>query len=94
MVSVFVGQIIFTILQLVTSSHTPLAGDIEGSDKQLLLLVIPLIFALAGAGASLRWPIRRLGRLAVIVPTVIAICCFSVFNLFVWSLTRYGWMSN
>ncbi len=94
LVSAFIGQIIFTVLQVATSGHIPSTGDTESSNKQLLLLVVPLVFALAGAGASFRWPIDRLGRLAVIIPVLIAICCCGVFNLIVYSITREGWMPN
>lgn len=84
----FVGQIVFTVLQLSIAGNTHGQAQAGASvDKQLLLLALPILCAIAGALDGRAHPSRKVGHPLSIFLLLLAVGVVGLFNLFVMALT-------
>lgn len=84
----FVGQIVFTVLQLIIAGGTHGHAEAGASvNKQLLLLGMPLLCSVGGALNGRAHPSSKVGHPLSIVLLVLAIGGLGLFNLLVMFLT-------
>ena len=87
----FLGQFLFTFLQwnVVANTH----GRAEAGHSmtvQLMLLGVPLVFALLGVWSARNDPFNWLANVGAITLFGLAGMLLALFNLFLWVLTGFS----
>lgn len=85
----FLGQIVFTILQIVIVSHSNVHNEKAARIAQLVLLIVPLASAFAGRFTARKGSLSKIGHPLAIAALVLAIAALGFWNYISWTLTSF-----